>query len=84
MSLKQISPVIELIDKPLYPLKANVPNSFFYMLIGLFGGGALGLALVVGRKFLKAFLKKERAELEARKKDSEASDFPDDTTPPPA
>lgn len=84
MSLKQISPVIELIDKPLYPLKANVPNSFFYMLIGLFGGGALGLALVVGRKFLKAFLKKERAALEARKKDSEASDFPDDTTPPPA
>ena len=50
IALEQHTPLLQAIDKPMYPLGKDVPNAFFALLTGLFLGGFLGVVIVLGRK----------------------------------
>ncbi|MCH2044483.1 MAG: hypothetical protein MK212_10240 [Saprospiraceae bacterium] len=65
-ALAQKAPVMELIDRPLYPLPKTVPNPFFHMVIGILGGLFFGIVLVIGRKLVARYLKEERAKLKQK------------------
>ena len=50
IALEQHTPLLQAIDKPLYPLGKEIPNAFAALLIGLFIGAFLGSIAVLGRK----------------------------------
>jgi hypothetical protein len=50
IALEQHTPLLQAIDKPLFPLGKEAPNTFTALLIGLFLGGFLGTIAVLGRK----------------------------------
>ena len=51
MALEQKTPILQLIDPPMYPLSAAVPNPNMHLYIGIFAGGFLGLLIVLGYVF---------------------------------
>lgn len=57
IALEQQTPLLQAIDKPIYPLSKDVPDLFMALVMGLAIGTFLGVALVVGRKALRDFLK---------------------------
>lgn len=50
IALEQHTPLLQAIDKPIYPLGKEIPNAFFALLTGVFLGGFLAAAGVLGRK----------------------------------
>lgn len=54
------TPSISIFDQPLYPLAKAVPNPFLHMILGSILGGGLAFLLIVGRKFVKDFLKQQK------------------------
>ncbi|BDS11909.1 GumC domain-containing protein [Aureispira anguillae] len=72
------TPSMSVIDPPLYPLSKAVPNPFLHMLVGIVVGGGLAFLLIVGRKFIRDFMKKQKekeaaevVKVEPAKKESE-------------
>ena len=76
IALEKQTPLLQSIDKPIYPLGVDRPNSFLYLIIGIFAGGFLGTVIVIGRKALRDFLKAEKEKERLR---TEAAQNP----PPP-
>lgn len=54
------TPSISIFDQPLYPLAKAVPSPFLHMILGAILGGGLAFVLVIGRKFVKDFLKQQK------------------------
>jgi uncharacterized protein involved in exopolysaccharide biosynthesis len=50
IALEQHTPLLQDIDKPLFPLGKEIPNAFSALMMGLFLGGFIGVLLVLGRK----------------------------------
>lgn len=46
------SRALQIIDAPLYPLKANVPNPLLHMIFGFVAGGGLSMFVLIVIKFL--------------------------------
>ncbi|MCP4439654.1 MAG: hypothetical protein GY810_11985 [Aureispira sp.] len=65
-TLDRQSPVMQIIDPPIYPLPKFVPDARLHMLVGGVGGGAFAFFLIVARKFFSDFLRKEREKLKKR------------------
>lgn len=61
IALEQQRPLLQPIDKPIYPLGRDRPNAFLYLIIGALAGGFLGTVLVLGRKAISDFLKAQKA-----------------------
>lgn len=61
IALEQQRPLLQPIDKPIYPLTQDRPNAFLYLIIGILAGGFLGSVLVLGRKAINDFLKAQKA-----------------------
>jgi hypothetical protein len=59
-ALAQQIPLIQMIDAPIYPLAANRPNASFHFLIGVFGGAFLVSSLIILRRLIWDYIKKER------------------------
>jgi len=59
-ALAQQIPLIQMIDAPIYPLAANRPNASFHFLIGVFVGAFLVSALIILRRLIWDYIKKER------------------------
>jgi hypothetical protein len=59
-ALAQQIPLIQMIDAPIYPLSANRPNASFHFLIGVFGGAFLVSGLIILRRLIWDYIKKER------------------------
>ena len=57
------APSMIMIDPPLYPLTRNVPNPFLRMILGGIIGGGLIFIGVVGRKFMRDNLGKQKEEV---------------------
>lgn len=55
------TPSMSILDQPLYPLAKATPNPFLHMLVGAVLGGGLAFLLIVGRKFVRDFLKQQKA-----------------------
>lgn len=60
VALEQQTPLIQLIDAPVYPLSSTTPNGFMHLIIGVVVGAILGIALVVGRKLVADWWTKEK------------------------
>lgn len=56
------TPSMSMIDQPLYPLSKAVPNPFLHMVVGAVLGGGIAFLLIVGRKFVRDFLKQQKRE----------------------
>jgi len=50
IALEQHTPLLQAIDKPLYPLGKDIPNAFSALLIGLALGAFIGIIAVLGRR----------------------------------
>jgi hypothetical protein len=50
IALEQHTPLLQAIDKPMYPLGRDVPNAFMALVMGVAIGSFLGIILVLGRK----------------------------------
>jgi hypothetical protein len=50
IALEQHTPLLQAIDKPLFPLGKEVPNAFSALIMGLFIGAFLAALAVLGRK----------------------------------
>ncbi len=55
------TPSMSILDQPLYPLVKAVPNPSLHMMLGAILGGGFAFLLIVGRKFLKDFLRQQKA-----------------------
>ncbi|WMX17289.1 MULTISPECIES: hypothetical protein [unclassified Aureispira] len=67
------TPSMSIVDPPLYPLAKAVPNPSLHMIVGGILGAGLAFLLIVGRKFVKDFLGKQKEEeLEAAEKTEES------------
>jgi cell division protein FtsB len=60
IALEQQRPLLQPIDKPIYPLGRDRPNEFLYLIIGVLAGGFLGTVLVLARKAARDFLKAQK------------------------
>ena len=72
IALEQQRPLLQSIDKPIYPLFGDRPNAFLYLIIGGIAGGFLGTVLVLGRKAISDFMKAQKKK----------QDLPKAQTPP--
>jgi uncharacterized protein involved in exopolysaccharide biosynthesis len=61
ISLENKTPVIQLIDEPLMPLTEKKADQWFNLLIGAIIGLFVGILIVVGRKFVREMMQKEKA-----------------------
>jgi hypothetical protein len=50
IALEQHTPLLQAIDKPLYPLGKDIPNAFSALLTGLALGAFIGIIAVLGRR----------------------------------
>jgi hypothetical protein len=50
IALEQHTPLLQEIDKPMFPLGKEVPNAFAALMMGIFLGAFLGTIAVLGRK----------------------------------
>ena len=80
IALEQHTPLLQAIDKPMYPLGKDVPNAFFALLTGLFLGGFLGVVIVLGRKAYIDFIVNKNNPFS---KESHAETISSDITPTP-
>lgn len=55
------TPSMSMIDQPLYPLAKAVPNPSLHMIVGAILGAGIAFLLIVGRKFIRDFLKQQKA-----------------------
>lgn len=69
-TLERQSPIMQIIDPPIYPLPKYEPDARLHMLVGGVGGAAFIFFLVIARKFIGDFLRRER---EKHKKQEEAN-----------
>ena len=76
IALEKQTPLLQAIDKPIYPLGVDRPNAFLYLIIGILAGGFIGTVLVIGQKLVRDFLKAEKEKERLR---TEAAQNP----PPP-
>lgn len=53
---------LQMIDQPLYPLRAEVPNPFLHMVIGFVAGFVLSLLAVLGLKFVLNYFNNQSRE----------------------
>lgn len=60
IALEKQTPLLQSIDKPIFPLGIDRPNASLYLIIGILAGGFLGTVLVIGQKFVRDFLKREK------------------------
>jgi uncharacterized protein involved in exopolysaccharide biosynthesis len=60
ISLENKTPVIQLIDEPLLPLTEKTADKWFNLIIGAVGGLFLGVLIIVGRKFFREMMDKEK------------------------
>lgn len=58
------SRALQIIDAPLYPLRANVPNPLLHMIFGFVGGAGLSVFVLIGIKFLLDKRKNKTAKTE--------------------
>jgi len=54
------TPSMSMVDQPLYPLAKATPNPFVHMVLGAIVGGGIAFLLIVGRKFIKDFLRAQK------------------------
>lgn len=54
------TPSISILDQALYPLAKATPNPSLHMVVGAVLGGGLAFLLIVGRKFVKDFLRQQK------------------------
>jgi hypothetical protein len=64
IALEQQTPLLQAIDKPIYPLSREAPNAFMALITGLAIGTFLGIALIVGKKALRDYMKSQKKEKE--------------------
>lgn len=57
------TPSMSVIDPPLYPLAKAIPNPFLHMIVGGVIGGGFAFLLIVGRKFIRDFLRKKKGNM---------------------
>ena len=57
IALEQQTPMLQPIDKPIYPLRSEKPNAFRALIMGLIIGFLLGFVIVVGQKAIRDFIK---------------------------
>jgi len=67
LALEQQTPLLQVIDRPLYPLYAERPNPRLFLFIGLFLGFFLGTSIVLGIQASKDILKFLKAQQAAKK-----------------
>lgn len=68
-TLERQSPIMQIIDPPIYPLPKFVPDARLHMLVGGIGGAAFAFFLVVARKFIGDFLRREREKMKKREEE---------------
>jgi hypothetical protein len=84
IALEQHTPLLQDIDKPLFPLGKEIPNAFSALMMGLFLGGFIGVLLVLGRKayidFIvnknNPFLSKDKSTVSSEISDQNSDNFP--------
>ncbi|MFT5646886.1 MAG: hypothetical protein ACI976_001572 [Aureispira sp.] len=54
------TPSISIFDQALYPLAKAIPNPSLHMIMGSILGGGLAFLLIIGRKFVKDFLRQQK------------------------
>jgi len=84
IALEQQTPLLQSIDKPVYPLGKEVPNVFMAMVMGLAIGAFLGVALIIAQKVVRDFLKANKIKTTQQPKSeplSEANNKPIVPTP---
>jgi hypothetical protein len=59
IALEQHTPLLQAIDKPLFPLGKEIPNAFSALMMGLFIGTFIGVLIVLGRKAYIDFIIKK-------------------------
>jgi capsule polysaccharide export protein KpsE/RkpR len=57
IALEQQTPMLQPIDKPIYPLRSEKPNAFRALIMGLIIGALLGFIIIVGQKAIRDFIK---------------------------
>lgn len=82
IALEQQTPLLQAIDKPMYPLGREIPNAFLALIMGLALGGFLGVFMVLGRKAYIDFIVNKQNPFQPEKKDID-QDFAADTGPTP-
>jgi hypothetical protein len=68
IALEQQTPLLQAIDKPMYPLGKEVPNAFIALIMGLAIGGFLGVFMVLGRKAYIDFIVNKQNPFQPEKK----------------
>ena len=73
LALEQQTPLLQVIDRPLYPLYAERPNPRLFLIIGVVLGLFLGSSIVLGQQAARDLMKLFKAQ-QAAKKEKEATD----------
>ncbi len=68
------SAMLQMIDQPLYPLDADKPNPFVHMVLGFILGFGSVFALVLGVKYIRLYLAKQKEEKEGEEETEEQED----------
>jgi hypothetical protein len=82
IALEQHTPLLQEIDKPMFPLGKEVPNAFAALLMGIFLGAFLGTIGVLGRKAYFDFIVNKKPFFQSEENES-ATDQNAETIPQP-